>query len=58
MSRGWKQAKDEVQGDDIYSNWGKEGVPRRRIVILDFARLCSPADIGMDSGKPRRPSGS
>jgi hypothetical protein len=45
--RGWKQAKDEVQGDDVYSYWGKGS--RCVVVRLNASRHVSSIVNGMES---------
>jgi hypothetical protein len=47
MRRGWKQAKNEVQGDDVYSYWGKGS----RCVVVHFnaSRHVSSIANGMES---------
>ena len=47
MRRGWKQAKNEVQGDDVYSYWGKGS--RCVVVHFDASRHVSSIVNGMES---------
>jgi hypothetical protein len=47
MRRGWKQAKNEVQGDDVYSYWGKGS--RCVVVRLNASRHVSSIVNGMES---------
>jgi hypothetical protein len=47
MRRGWKQAKNDVQGDEVYSYWGKGS--RCVVVHFDASRHVSSIANGMES---------
>jgi hypothetical protein len=47
MRRGWKSAKNEVQGDDVYSYWGKGS--RCVVVRFNASRHVSSIVNGMES---------
>ena len=47
MRRGWRQGKSEVQGDDVYSYWGKGS--RCVVVRLNASRHVSSIANGMES---------
>jgi hypothetical protein len=47
ISRGWSQAKNEVQGDEVYSYWGKGS--RCVVVHLNASRHVASIANGMES---------